>query len=68
MEGDNNALADTIVFGIIDAKTYGDLTEGDVRVIIFTNSGKTNEQPYMPAINGTVSKHNEIWLITKMVK
>jgi hypothetical protein len=68
IDGNRQALADTIIFGIMASNTYGDLVTGDIRKITFRNSGEINKQPYLPAINGTVSKKNEIWLITEIKK
>lgn len=68
IEGNLLKQGDTIRFGIIASKTYEDLYTGDIRIMTFKNSGKINEQPYFPAISGTVSSKNEIWLMTKIEK
>ena len=61
-------MPDTIQFGITASKTYEFLKEGDIRIITFENSGKINKNSYLPPEDCTVSKKNEIWLITKIDK
>jgi hypothetical protein len=61
-------IADTLFFGIVASGTFGYLETGDISVITFENTGEKNKESYLPAINGMVSKKNEIWLITKTEK
>lgn len=53
----------TITFGIIISVEYEELIEGEVYSIIFKNSKEICKTSYFPAITGTVSKENEIWLM-----
>lgn len=66
VEGNEWNMLDTIDFGITASKKYDFLNVGDVRVITFKNSGEINKMPYLPAINGTVSKKKEIWYISNI--
>jgi len=66
VDGSAQDMKDTIEFGITASREYKYLNIGDTSLITFYNSGKINNVTYLPAINGTVSKINEIWLITKI--
>ncbi|MDY0142689.1 MAG: hypothetical protein RBR97_12430 [Bacteroidales bacterium] len=54
---------DTITFGITASVEYEELIEGEVYSIIFKNSKEICKTSYFPAITGTMSKENEIWLM-----
>lgn len=56
---------DTIFFGITAKKDLQYLKVGDIYLISLHNSKEINTNPYLP-FNGTVSKLNEIWLITQI--
>lgn len=68
LNGNAQEIKDTIEFGITATKEYDYLNTGDTSLITFYNTKKINSLPYLPPINGTVSKRNEIWLISKMEK
>ena len=68
LNGNAQVMKDTIEFGIPATKEYDYLNIGDTSLITFYNTKKINSLPYLPPINGTVSKLNEIWLISKMEK
>lgn len=66
IKGDDKDFNDTIEFGIIASKEFGYFNEGDICTISFSKSGEKNTETYLPTINGTVSRQNEIWLISKI--
>jgi len=68
IDGNRQDMPDTIRFGITASKTYEFLKEGDIRIITFKNSEGKNKVSYLPMGDCTVSKQNEIWLITKIEK
>jgi len=68
IEGNKQDFSDTIEFGITASREFEFLKTGDVRIITFQNTGKINEQPILPPINGMVSKLNEMWDILKIEK
>ncbi len=68
LNGNAQDMKDTIEFGITATKEYNYLNIGATSLITFYNTKKINSLPYLPPINGTVSKLNEIWLISKMEK
>lgn len=65
MEGSIKDFNDTIIFGITTSKEY---EIGDECLITLKNSKEINKAAEMLPITGTVSKQNEIWLITKIDK
>jgi hypothetical protein len=64
--GDAQVFNDTLIFGIIVSKDHENINVGENYLMTFKNSGELSKTPYLPAITGTVSKENEIWLITKI--
>ncbi len=64
VEGNADDFDDTIEFGIIASKEYEKVQTGNTYIIGFTNSGEKATTSYLPAIYGTVSNKNDIWLIT----
>jgi hypothetical protein len=66
--GNTMDFSDTIIFGIIASKDYENINTGDTCFITFKNTKEICKTSYLPAINGTVSKQNEIWSITKIEK
>lgn len=68
IDGSSIQFGDTIVFGRIDFTDVDYFTTGDIRTISFKNTHKKNPHTYLPAGSGTVSRLNDIWEITKIVK
>lgn len=68
VEGSTKDFNDSIIFGIIAPKVYDNINIGDVCILTLKNSREFSKTSYLPAITGTVSKLNEIWLITEIVK
>jgi rRNA pseudouridine-1189 N-methylase Emg1 (Nep1/Mra1 family) len=67
IEGNRLDMPDTIAFCLSPNPYYDFLSVGDVRIITFKNSGTINENNNYYC-NYTISKRNEIWLITKIEK
>ena len=66
VEGSSRDFNDTIRFGITASKENDNINIGDSCLITFKNSKEICKTTYLPAITGTVSKLNEIWLITEI--
>jgi hypothetical protein len=66
IEGRAEYFNDTIIFGITASKENANFHTGDLCLINLKNSGEISKTTYLPPISGTVSKHNEIWLITEI--
>ncbi len=66
VEGSTQDFNDTILFGITAEKDYKYFNIGDTCMITIFNSKKISTTTYLPPITGTVSKLNEIWLISKI--
>lgn len=66
VEGNSQDFNDTITFGITAYREYDIMNVGDSYLITFKNSKEISKTTYLPPITGTVSKQNEIWLITKI--
>lgn len=62
-EDETTVFDDTITFGITASVEYEELKIGEVYSITFQNSKETCKTSYFPAITGTVSNENEIWVI-----
>lgn len=67
-EGNKQIFKDSLEFGITASRKFEYLKSKDIRIITLTNSKEKNKFTYLPAIDGTVSKQNEIWHITKIEK
>lgn len=68
IEGNATDFNDTIVFGMTASKENILLNIGSKCEISFYNTSEINKLPYLPSINGMVSKQNEIWLIARIHK
>jgi hypothetical protein len=66
VEGSLQDFDDTITFGIIASNEYDNINVGDSYLIALKNTKEISKTTYLPSITGTVSKRNEIWLITKI--
>jgi hypothetical protein len=65
-EGRAEYFNDTIMFGITASRENVNFYTGDLCLMTLKNSGEISKTTYLPPITGTVSKHNEIWLITEI--
>ena len=64
LKGNEGILNDTIEFGITASRQFEYVKESDICIVSFHNTKELNTVGYMPAINGTVDKNKQIWLIT----
>ncbi|MDD2411281.1 MAG: hypothetical protein RBS19_05350 [Bacteroidales bacterium] len=62
-EDETTVFDDTITFEITASVKYEELKIGEVYSISFQNSKEICKTSYFPAITGTVSNENEIWVI-----
>jgi len=65
VEGSSRDFNNIIKIGITGYPEYN-INVGDSYLITFKNSKEINKKTYLPPITGTVSKLNEIWLITNI--
>ncbi len=68
IEGNKRDMPDTITFGLSSNPYYDFLSVGGIRIITFNNSGKIHEKNDYYLGDRTISKRNEIWVITKIIK
>jgi len=65
VEGSSQDFNNIIIIGITGYPDYN-INVGESYLISFKNSKEINKKTSLPPITGTVSKLNEIWLITKI--